>query len=333
MDCPRCQSDQIDDSGVCPSCGYRIPASAPIPFPEQGEAANRNISGMIEMDYAERKQAAAQDSEKPRWRQELSERLQAIKQKKEALESSRSSGGAAKSSTFSNSSTQSVKPSFVPKALSLDAPLVRKSTSRPPTPIPRQKKLEPLPQEVAAGRASAKPADPEDIRSLIDNAISRRTSPPGESEEVAGFFDSSEKEFPEDEGKLIFLSRTLCGLVDLIIVLLCTGISLIAADFFSGIIALDAVSYIYFSLLFLLTFFFYSLFFLTASNQTIGMMITNLRVVGVFHERPSFRQLLQRCTVFLISLLGLGFGLFWGLFDRESLCFHDRISDTQVVRV
>jgi len=119
----------------------------------------------------------------------------------------------------------------------------------------------------------------------------------------------------------------------LIIILLCTGVLFIAADFFSGIIALDTVSYLCFSGLFLLMYFFYSLFFLASSNQTIGMMITDLRVVGLYEERPSLGQLFRRCWGYLASILGFGFGLLWGLFDRESFCFHDRISDTHVIRM
>ena len=137
----------------------------------------------------------------------------------------------------------------------------------------------------------------------------------------------------DDEGKLILLSRTLSGLVDLIIVLLCSGVCIIAADFFSGIIALDTVSYLIYSVLFLLTYFFYSIFFLAASSQTIGMMITDLRVVDADGGRPSISQLLRRGFGHLASLLVLGLGLLWSLFDRESQCFHDRISDTRVIRL
>ena len=41
---------------------------------------------MIEMDYAQGEHDSAQKSEKPQWRQELSERLQAIRQKREAAD-------------------------------------------------------------------------------------------------------------------------------------------------------------------------------------------------------------------------------------------------------
>ena len=88
-----------------------------------------------------------------------------------------------------------------------------------------------------------------------------------------------------------------------------------------------------FSGLFLLVYFFYSIFFLAASNQTLGMMITDLRVVGSDEGRPLIRQLVGRCFGYLISLMGLGIGLLWSLFDRESLCFHDRVSHTHIIRI
>ena len=138
---------------------------------------------------------------------------------------------------------------------------------------------------------------------------------------------------PDQEGKLILLSRTLSGLVDLLIVVFCTGAFIVAADYFSGIIALDPISLILFFVLFLLSFFLYSLFFLAASNQTIGMMITDLRVVGADSKRPSLGQLVRRCCGYFASLFFLGIGLVSALFDRGSLCFHDRISGTRVVRI
>ena len=59
-------------------------------------------------------------------------------------------------------------------------------------------------------------------------------------------------------------------------------------------------------MLFLLTYFFYSLFFLTASSQTIGMMITDLRVVDADGRRPSISQLLRRGFGHLASVLVSG---------------------------
>lgn len=331
MDCPQCQSDQIDGTGVCPACGYRTPAVA-AQSPESTSTDLQSSGGPNEGEGAEGAPDRVPTREKPQWQQELSERLQAIRQRRENADlSGRTTRETA--APYSTPRMSIVPPPVVPPIrLPEDVPL-RKPVPRPLTPIPRQKPLEPLPQEPTSHHARTRPADSLDVRSLIDNAISKKSLPAEEHEDHAGFFESAESEFPENEGKLILLSRTLCGLVDLIVVLVSTGALILAADFFSGIIVLDLVSYLYFGLLFLLTYFSYSLFFLAASSQTIGMMITDLRVVGVYHERPSFRQLFQRCWGFLLSLLGLGFGLVWGLFDRESLCFHDRISDTQIIRM
>ncbi len=332
MDCPQCQSDQIDEAGACPACGYKVASNVSTASMESKNEESQSATGTMETDCVEGEADGIQQNEKPQWRQELSERLQAIRQKRESADLSGRSARAAAASLSTPRISVAPPPIIPPPRVLEDVPL-RRSTPKPLTPIPRQRPLEPLPQGPAAHDHKTKSTDPKDIQNLIDNAVSKKSLPSDSHEEPGGIFESADNEFPENEGKLILLSRTLCGLVDLIIVLVCTGLLILAADFFSGIIVLDTVSYLYFALLFLLTYFTYSLFFLLASSQTIGMMITDLRVVGIYHERPSFRQLFRRCCGYLFSLLGLGFGLIWGLFDRETLCFHDRISDTQVIRL
>jgi hypothetical protein len=64
----------------------------------------------------------------------------------------------------------------------------------------------------------------------------------------------------ESEGKLILLSRTLSGLVDLMLVVLFTGMFIVATDHFWGISVVDSISIAHFSLLFLLIYFVYSVF-------------------------------------------------------------------------
>ena len=52
---------------------------------------------------------------------------------------------------------------------------MRKSASKPLTPIPRQKTLEPL-TSGAVGRKTIPPGpDPKEIQNLIDNAVSRKS--------------------------------------------------------------------------------------------------------------------------------------------------------------
>ena len=129
------------------------------------------------------------------------------------------------------------------------------------------------------------------------------------------------------------MSRTLAGLVDIIIVAVCASSFIFAVDVLEGIEVFDAVSVIYFALLVLATYFVYSFFFLGTANQTIGMMLTDLRIVGVSFERPRAIQILIRCIAFLLGSAGLGIGLLWSCFDRQSRCLHDQLSKTRVVRV
>jgi uncharacterized RDD family membrane protein YckC len=77
----------------------------------------------------------------------------------------------------------------------------------------------------------------------------------------------------------------------------------------------------------------YSIFFLAASGQTVGMMITDLRVIGIANSRPSVSQLFARSFGYLLSVIVLGAGLVYSFFDRKHRCFHDRLSDTSVIRI
>jgi uncharacterized RDD family membrane protein YckC len=137
---------------------------------------------------------------------------------------------------------------------------------------------------------------------------------------------------PPDD-KLILLSRTLAGLVDLIIVVVCASLMILAVDILEGIDLFDAVSKIHYALLFLLMYFVYSFFFLGMASQTIGMMLTDLRIVGASAGKPGAIQIGVRCLIFLLGVGMLGAGLLWGCFDRRSRCFHDLLSRTLVVKV
>jgi uncharacterized RDD family membrane protein YckC len=335
MECPQCKNNEIDAAGVCLVCGHKIAVTAPAPgaAPESKskEGEVENYSGMIKMDYSEQTGEAPSEAELPQWRKELSQRLQEIRQKKETNE-------IAANQTESKSpsiSTSQVKTPEQPNAKPIrlvEKPRVRKAPQLPPKPPPRQKPLQPVNPEPNALKNAQ--TDPHEIESLIDNAVSRQTATARSPVPISIVANSAPKPLQNFEGKLVFLSRTLSGLVDLICVVLFVGIFIIAADLFGGIIVLDALSLLDFAALFLLMYFVYSLFFLflTASSQTIGMMITELRVVGMEEVRPPLRKLAKRCFWHLVSLFLLGIGLLWGVFDRNNLCLHDRLSSTRVVR-
>ncbi len=335
MVCPECQNKEIGAAGVCSVCGHIASGDTASPESKPADNETQSISGSIKTDNAEGVQEAAEQDDQPQWRRDLSQRLHAIKEKREtreAKDASRRNQGREKDSSLSAPRAQTGRPQIIAPATFLEGAPPPKPAPKPRGPLPRQKTLQPLSHESTVAKPSVEIQDTKAVQVMIDNAVSGRVSKTNNAGFSKGLFESDSDMSSEDEGKLILLSRTLSGLVDLIIVLVCSGVCIIAADFFSGIIELDTLSYLAFSILFLLIYFLYSLFFLTAASQTIGMMITDLRVINVREGRPSFRQLLRRCGGYLVSLLGLGFGLIWSLFDRDSLCFHDRVSGTQVIR-
>jgi len=342
MGCPQCQSEEISSSGICLVCGFQIqgdPARAALPADEKG-----SFSGMIEIDYSGGQQESSAKEEMPPWRQELSQRLQAIKQKRETnglAEPSKQEAvilpGSLQSLDGPPLAAAVPEPPAIPPPRT-PAPKPPRSVDAGPEkprvpvpPRPRQKTLQPLEPEPFSVKPAPKAADPGEIQKLIDNVVSRQSGVSQASTPEISVSALAQTLRPE--GKLILLSRTLSGLIDLIFIVLCTGAFIIASDYFAGIVFLDALSLLDYAALFLLTYFVYSIFFLAASGQTIGMMITDLRVVGTGKQRSPLSRLLGRCLGYLVSLLGLGFGLLWSLFDGESLCFHDRISNTRVIRI
>ncbi len=66
-------------------------------------------------------------------------------------------------------------------------------------------------------------------------------------------------------------------------------------------------------------------------GQTLGMRAWRLRLLGRDGATVTLRQALIRCAAALLSVLALGLGYLWMLFDREGLTWHDRLSGTRLV--
>ncbi len=72
----------------------------------------------------------------------------------------------------------------------------------------------------------------------------------------------------------------------------------------------------------------YEGFFLIVAGTTPGMRYAGLRLRNFDGEVPSRTQLRRRLLATLLSLLPVGLGLLWAIFDEDHLCWHDRISHT-----
>ena len=143
MGCPQCHSDEISPSGVCLICGYRTIAQPEEP-PENGtEVVSEEApgySGMIEMDCSEETTESSEKSEVPEWRQQLSQRLHEIKQKREAV---------AATKPENHTSPPIVPQASASESLSaMQAKLVQKAAVRKPrapsAPVPLQRTLRPI---------------------------------------------------------------------------------------------------------------------------------------------------------------------------------------------
>jgi uncharacterized RDD family membrane protein YckC len=72
----------------------------------------------------------------------------------------------------------------------------------------------------------------------------------------------------------------------------------------------------------------YQAFFLMATMSTPGMMYAGISLCTFDDEHPTRAQLRDRLGALLVSLLPVGLGLAWSIFDEDRLCWHDRISRT-----
>ena len=68
--------------------------------------------------------------------------------------------------------------------------------------------------------------------------------------------------------------------------------------------------------------------FWTHGGQTLGLKAWKLKVTSVNHENISWKQAFFRFLAFIISMLPLGIGFLWLIFDPDKRTLYDRISKT-----
>ncbi|QBZ91518.1 RDD family protein [Pseudomonas viciae] len=73
--------------------------------------------------------------------------------------------------------------------------------------------------------------------------------------------------------------------------------------------------------------------FWTHNGQTLGMQVWCIRVQNADGTAITLWQALLRFVVSIASLLLVGLGFIWALFDKRKRSWHDIYSDTQLVRV
>lgn len=76
----------------------------------------------------------------------------------------------------------------------------------------------------------------------------------------------------------------------------------------------------------------YLLVFHIARGRTLGMRVTNLKVIDLYGDPPSPLRCVTRCTAYIASAATLFLGFLWIGFDREKRGLHDWIAGTYVIR-
>jgi len=66
-------------------------------------------------------------------------------------------------------------------------------------------------------------------------------------------------------------------------------------------------------------------------GQTLGMRAWRMKLLSNDGTAVTLRQSLIRYAGAMLSLLALGLGYLWILFDRNGLAWHDRLSNTRLV--
>ena len=72
----------------------------------------------------------------------------------------------------------------------------------------------------------------------------------------------------------------------------------------------------------------YEWFFLTFAKVTPGMRYAQLSLCTFDEEFPTREQIKGRMKAMLISVLPMGLGMLWSLFDEDQMSWHDRLSKT-----
>ena len=72
----------------------------------------------------------------------------------------------------------------------------------------------------------------------------------------------------------------------------------------------------------------YQVLFFTLAQSTPGMKYAHISLCTFDDENPTRAQLLSRMVALLLSLLPLGLGVLWAIFDEDHLSWHDRLSAT-----
>jgi len=139
--------------------------------------------------------------------------------------------------------------------------------------------------------------------------------------------------FEEDRRRIsreVLFSRFLSGIVDIFLPAFLGLAFTVVASLLLGFDLFAPASMKWIGLLAVSFFFFNSLFFLLSSGQTLGMVMTDLRLVSEEEGTSiSVTAVVLRVLFFIPSVVTV-IGLAWAIFDPLCRCLHDLFSRTRI---
>ncbi len=207
----------------------------------------------------------------------------------------------------------------------------------PPRPQPRRKVIAfPAPTYVPAEatRRLADPVQPEQLRILdVPEELQAIPATPF----LEGLLDApASSGAPGLRGDGVELPcapargvrRAGAALLDLMISLGGLGVCAAAASRFLGVLAPTKFVVAGVAAISVMLWASYQYLFLVYGGRTLGMRATRVRLQTFKGRSANFRQRQLRAFGLYLSVLSLGMGVLWCLVDVDSLCWHDRISQT-----
>ncbi|MEC7875235.1 MAG: RDD family protein [Pseudomonadota bacterium] len=94
--------------------------------------------------------------------------------------------------------------------------------------------------------------------------------------------------------------------------------------------AIDSNNFVYKIYLFLLTYLYFSWQW-CFGGKTLGMRSWKIKIVNESEIKPNFQQATKRFLASALSLILLGSGFLWAIFDKNKKTLHDHLSKTKLI--
>ncbi|HYP15238.1 MAG TPA: RDD family protein [Bryobacteraceae bacterium] len=122
--------------------------------------------------------------------------------------------------------------------------------------------------------------------------------------------------------------RALAGALDLAMVAIASAVFVVSATMISDVPLFTGKLWVFAVAAFVLIAAFYRLLFCFGNSDTLGCHWAGLRLLNFDGRLPTRRERLNRALSSVVSILSIGIGFLWAVFDEERLAWHDYMSKT-----